>query len=71
MHLKSHETPRKRGRNDKSRKSPVAIRQAKARLQALKRKLGEYKRSLGRKSAPLLIFYYHYDILDWFHPHVF
>jgi len=40
MHLKSHETPRKRGRNDKSKKSPVAIRQAKARLQALKRKLG-------------------------------
>jgi len=39
MHLKSHETPRKRGRNDKSRKSPVAVRQLKARHKALIKKL--------------------------------
>jgi len=39
MRLKSHETPRKQGRNDKSKKRPQALRQAKARKQALKRKL--------------------------------
>ncbi len=43
MHLKSHETPRKRGRNTKSPKSPVAMKQAKARLQSLKRKFGIIK----------------------------
>jgi len=43
MRLKNHETPRKMGRNDKSKKRPVALRQAKARRQSLKRKLNLIK----------------------------
>jgi hypothetical protein len=43
MRLKNHETPRKMGRNEKSKKRPVALRHAKARKQSLKRKLGLIK----------------------------
>lgn len=37
--IKSHERPGKPCRNDKGKRKPVALRQAKARKQALKRKL--------------------------------
>jgi len=43
MRLKNHETPRKLGRNSKSKKRPVALKHARARRQALKRKLNLIK----------------------------
>ena len=41
MRLKRWESPRREGRNDKGKKSPVRQRQIKAATQALRRKLKE------------------------------